>query len=84
MALFSSTSGNKLGKTLNTNFTSAGTGSVVLERHQVPTFATPFCNDAVCPVFCYFHASQLFRVISLLQNTVVDYCETFHAVKVDA
>ena len=34
------------------------------------TFATPFGNDAVCPVFGYFQASQLFGLMSLLQNTV--------------
>ena len=40
-----------------------------LKYTSYPIFATPFCNDAMCPVFGYFQANQLFGLISLLQNT---------------
>ena len=72
MILYSNSSQNKLDKYPNTHFRPEETGSIFLERHSYPTFATLFCNDAVCPVFSYFQASQLFRLISLLQNTVVE------------
>ena len=54
MILYSNSSQNKLDKYPNTQFRPEEMGSIFLERHSYPTFATPFCNDAVCPVFSYF------------------------------
>ena len=70
MVLYSSPSENNWIKILTQGLHLQKRDQFFLKDTSYPTFATPFCNDAVCPVFGYFPASQLFELISLLRNTV--------------